>query len=221
MTAIRATGSRLLGAMALVAGLGVGGCSDLDNALFADQADAGAVPAASNPSGFPDENGGAAATPATPGTMPGTMPAAPTSSSPSSGPAPVVAITPVPIEGGANTGTAVSASIATLRGQVQTLEDHLAANASKLTDLRNQGAESAMAYHESKARITTRLQVGTTRGNPELVTEWNNAQSSLDSLAGNINGLNALAASIAQDSSTAHYALDQIQATFNVSGAVD
>ena len=97
----------------------------------------------------------------------------------------------------------------------------MAANASHLTDLRNQGADAAAAYHESKARITTRLQVGTTRGNPELVTEWNNAQASLDSLAGNINGLNALGATIATDSSSAHYALDQIQATYNVSGAVD
>ena len=47
------------------------------------------------------------------------------------------------------------------------------------------------------------------------------AQASLDSLAGNINALNSLSASIASDSSAAHYALDQIQATYNVSGAVD
>ena len=50
---------------------------------------------------------------------------------------------------------------------------------------------------------------------------WNSAQSSLDALSGNINGLNALGTDIANDSSTAHFALDQISATFNVSGAVD
>ena len=77
------------------------------------------------------------------------------------------------------------------------------------------------AYHEAKAHITTRLQVGTTRGNPELVSEWNTAQTALDQPAGNINGLNALGAAVASDASTAHYALDQITATFNVSGAVD
>ena len=207
-SAVAGQKSRLVSALALVAGLGLAGCSDIDNSLFGDQGDAGApAPSADQ---FPPGNGGGAPE----GTMPGAAPV-------SSGPAPVVAITPVQIEPGANTGTGVNATIATLRAQIQTLEDHLAANASHLTDLRNQGAEAAAAYHESKARITTRLQVGTTRGNPELVTEWNNAQASLDSLAGNINGLNALSATIASDSSAAHYALDQIQATYNVSGAVD
>ena len=208
--------TRLVSVLALAAGLGLAGCTDLDNSLFGQADDSGSVPGA-----FPADQGAAPA--GTPGTLPGSMPSASSgpSSGPSAGSAPTVAITPVPIEPGSNTGTAVSATIATLRSQVQTLEDHLAANASHLADLRNQGADAAGAYHESKARITTRLQVGTTRGNPELVTEWNNAQTSLDSLAGNINALNALAASIATDSSTAHFALDQIQATYNVSGAVD
>jgi hypothetical protein len=205
--------SRLVSILALAAGLGLAGCTDVDNSLFGGTPDdSGSVPtASSDQGGFPASE---------PGTMPGTMPAA--SGGPANaGSAPVVAITPIPIEPGSNTGTAVSATIATLRSQVQTLEDHLAANASHLIDLRNQGMDAAGAYHESKARITTRLQVGTTRGNPELVTEWNNAQSSLDSLAGNINSLNALSAAIATDSSSAHFALDQIQATYNVSGAVD
>ena len=83
------------------------------------------------------------------------------------------------------------------------------------------GAGAAGAYQEAKAHITTRLQVGTTRGNPELVAEWNTAQGQLDALSANINALNALGTDVTNDSSTAHYALDQIGATFNVSGAVD
>ena len=205
--------SRLVSILALSVGLGLAGCTDVDNSLFGAPDDSGAVPAAST------DQGGAPS--AEPGTMPGALPAATGNSAANGSSAPIVAITPIPIESGSNTGTAVSATIATLRSQVQTLEDHLAANASHLSELRNQGADSAGAYHESKARITTRLQVGTTRGNPELVTEWNNAQTSLDSLAGNINALNALSAAIATDSSSAHFALDQIQATYNVSGAVD
>jgi hypothetical protein len=69
--------------------------------------------------------------------------------------------------------------------------------------------------------ITTRLQVGTTKGNPELVSQWNAAQTSLDALSANINQLNALGTDVANDSSSAHFALDQLSATFNVSGAVD
>ena len=133
----------------------------------------------------------------------------------------VVTITPVAIEPGGDTGTAVNKTIQSVRAQVSGLEGKLAANAQRLADLRNNGAASAGAYQQSKAQITTRLQVGTTKGNPELVSQWNTAQSSLDALSGNINALNALGTDVANDSSTAHFALDQIGATFNVSGAVD
>jgi hypothetical protein len=203
--------SRLFGALVLFASLGLAGCSDLDNALFGDQADNGGAAGGSSDQ-FPLGNSGGGATP-------GTLPAAAASASPGS--APVIAITPVTIEPGSNTGTAVSGTIATMRNQIVTLEEHLSANAARLTELRNQGADAASSYQDAKARITTRLQVGTTRGNPELVNEWNVAQSALDAIATNINNLNALGATIAADSSAAHFALDQIQATYNVSGAVD
>src|SRR6185437_1971209 len=135
--------------------------------------------------------------------------------------APVATITPVVIVPGADTGTAVNKTIQALRVQVSGLETKLATNAQRLADLRNNGAASAGAYQQAKGLITTRLQVGTTKGNPELVSQWNSAQASLDALSGNINGLNALGTDVANDSSTAHFALDQIGATYNVSGAVD
>src|SRR5690348_10699243 len=201
--------SRLYGAFALAVSLGLAGCSDLDNALFSDEPDNGGAPAASADQ-FP---------PATaPGTA-GTLPAAPATAA--TGSAPVIAITPVTIEPGANTGTAVSATIAAMRSQLSTLEEHVASNAAHLTELRNQGADAARSYQEAKANITTRLQVGTTRGNPELVAQWNTAQGQLDALSANLNALNAVGTDVTNDSSSAHFALDQISATFNVSGAVD
>jgi hypothetical protein len=189
--------------LALIAGLGLAGCADVDSMLFGDSGTA------------PDESKSEAA-PAPATTSYANVPVTSGSSA-----APVATITPVSIEPGSDTGTAVSKSVASLRAQVSGLQGSLAQNAQRLADLRNSGAESASAYHEAKARITTKLQVGTTRGNPELVSQWNMAQSALDQLAGNINGLNALGTAVAGDASTAHYALDQITATFNVSGAVD
>lgn len=203
--------SRLFGALALTAGLGLAGCSDIDNALFGEGTDNGGAPAASADQ-FPPGN---VPPPGTPGTLP------PAPATAATGSAPVVAITPVTIEPGSNTGTAVSATIATMRAQLMTIEDHVGANAARLTELRNQGADAARTYQDAKANITTRLQVGTTRGNPELVAQWNVAQSALDAIATNINNMNALGATIATDSSSAHFALDQIQSTYNVSGAVD
>jgi hypothetical protein len=142
-------------------------------------------------------------------------------SAPVPGAAPVATITPVNIDAGPDTGTAVNKTIQSLRAQISGLQQKLAANAARFADLRNSSAGAASAYQEAKARITTRLQIGTTRGNPELVAEWNTAQGQLDALSSNINALNALGTDVTNDSSTAHYAQDQISATYNVSGAVD
>ncbi len=199
--------SRFFNILALAAGLGLAGCSDVDNMVFGD-------------SGTSSDNSQASTSSPAPSSGTSSMP---TSSSTSSGNAiaPVATITPISIESGSDTGTAVSKAVATLRNQLSSLQTSLSQNAQKLADLRNAGVDAASSYHEAKAHITTRLQVGTTRGNPELVSEWNTAQTALDQLSGNINGLNALGGAVASDASSAHYALDQIGATFNVSGAVD
>ena len=197
--------SRIFSALVLVAGLGLAGCADVDSMLFGDSSTA------------PDNDQSQTSSAVAP--TPTAYASVPASSG--SATAPVATITPVSIEPGSDTGTAVSKSVASLRSQISGLQGSLAQNSQRLADLRNSGADLAAAYHESKARITTKLQIGTTRGNPELVSQWNVAQAALDQLAGNINGLNALGTAVAGDASTAHYALDQITATFNVSGAVD
>ncbi len=192
-------------AFALTAGLSLAGCSDIDSMFGGDS---GEMAASDAP------------TAADAGAPPPTA-AAPVALPAGQGAAPVATITPVNIDAGPDTGTAVNKTVQSLRAQVAGLQQKLAANYARLTDLRNQGAGAAGAYQEAKAHITTRLQVGTTRGNPELVAEWNTAQGQLDSLSANVNALNALGTDVTNDSSSAHYALDQIGATFNVSGAVD
>jgi hypothetical protein len=216
---------RLIGTVALVASLGLAGCSDIDNALFGS--DEGA-PAGGAAPGTLSSSGGAAAPapvarqttdystyPSDAQTAPGTM--ADQGAATSGG----TIITPIQIEPGSNTGTGVSNTIANLRSQVVGVSSHVGQNAQRLASLRAQNAQASTAYHEAKAHITARLQAGTTRGNPELVAEWNSAQSALDQIAVNINAMNALGGDVANDSSTAHFTLDQITATFNVSGAVD
>ncbi len=195
----------LLLAFALATGLGLSACSDLDSLFGGDDTEAAS----------------AEAPPSAEGAAPPTA-AAPVAATPSAaGAAPVATITPVPISSGPDTGTAVNKTIQSLRAQVAGLQQRLAANSGRLAELRNQGAGEAGAYQQAKAVITTRLQVGTTRGNPELVAQWNSAQGQLDALSANLNALNALGTDVTNDSSTAHFALDQISATFNVSGAVD
>lgn len=196
----------LLLACVLALGMSLSACTDLDNMFGGDEGDMAA-----------------SATPAPAAEAPPTATPAPTAEAPTAGSsmAPVATITPITIEPGPDTGTQVNKTIQTLRAQVSGLETKLAANAQRLADLRNNGGAAATAYQDAKARIITRLQIGTTKGNPELVSQWNSAQASLDSLSTNINQLSALGTDVTNDSSSAHFALDQIDATFNVSGAVD
>jgi len=222
---------RVFGALALVASLGLAGCSDVDDALFGapDEtdmaqggADAGTLPPDQQQAQQSPQIQQAAPSYSAPQSsyaQAGTLPDQSYSQQPAMSSS--ATITPIQVEGGSNTGTAVSSTVGNLRGQLISIENHLASNAQQLAGLHGQSASNATAYHEAKARITARLQVGTTRGNPELVAEWNTAQSALDQLTININSLNALGTNVANDSSNAHYVLDQITATFNVSGAVD
>jgi hypothetical protein len=190
-------------AFALTAGLSLAACSDIDSMFGDEQPAADAYPPSAADAAPPSAASNNFAQPL------------------ASGAAPVATITPVTIDAGSDTGTGVNKTIQSIRAQVSGLQQKLAANSSRLTDLRNQGAGAAGSYQDAKAHITTRLQVGTTRGNPELVAQWNAAQGQLDALSANVNALNALGTDVTNDSSTAHYALDQISATYNVSGAVD
>ncbi len=193
-------------AFAFAAGLGLAACSDIDSMFGGESEDVAAeAPPTADAAGAP----------------PPSAAGAPMAQPLGAGAAPVATITAVNIDSGPDTGTAVNKTIQVLRNQVMALQQKLSANYGQLTQLRNQGAGAASAYQEAKARITTRLQVGTTRGNPELVAEWNTAQGQLDALSANVNALNAMGTDITNDSSSAHFALDQIGATFNVSGAVD
>src|SRR3954471_20829505 len=192
-------------AFALAAGLSLGACSEIDSMFGDSTEDVAAEP----PSAGPD-----AGAPPTAGAPIGAVPV-------QAGAPPVAPITPVAVSSGPDTGTAVNKTIQSLRAQVAGLQQRLAANSGRVVELRNQGAGAAGAYQEAKAHITTRLQVGTTRGNPELVAEWNTAQGQLDGLSANLNAMNGVGTDVTNDSSTAHFTLDQISATFNVSGAVD
>jgi hypothetical protein len=207
---------RVLTLILAAAALGLASCSDVDNAMFGTDSSSDQTTASdsSAPGTLPS-----ASTAPVGSSQPGTLPGSSGGASVAAGPS--ISITPVTIEPGTDTGTAVGQKVAQLRSDVSGLQDKIVANAQQLASLRAQAGGSAAAYHDSKARITTHLQMGTTRGNPELVAQWNSAQTSLDELTTNINALNALGTAVSGDASRAHFDLDTIQSTYNVSGAVD
>jgi hypothetical protein len=158
--------------------------------------------------------------------------AAPGTPAPAPAPAPVTtasvapppvaaAIAPVTIQPGADTGTAVGHTIATMRAQLQSLETKIGADAQRLAEVKHGSAQATATYQQMRANIETRLAVGTTPGNPELISQWNSAQGALDTMTGNINALSKLADDIGGGSTAVHSQINAVQAASNVSGAVD
>jgi hypothetical protein len=227
-----------LGFLLATLAAGLSGCGEIDEALF------GPPEAAPPPAGNAPQQQAQAQTEAQPAVAPaqgGTQPAAPEPAPQAASPQPAPAVpapapvataqmappavggefTPVMVAADADTGTTVGHTIATLRSQLEGLESKLAANAQHFTDLRNSGGQAAASYQEATGHIQARLSGGTTRGNPELIGEWNTAQGALDSLTGNINALGQLASDVSKDAADAHQEFDTIQSTFEVPGAVD
>ncbi len=122
---------------------------------------------------------------------------------------------------GPSSGTVVGNRALELRDEILRLRSSVNLNAHEFTILRSNGAAGAVQYHSTVAAITARLQNGTTRGNPILLRQWEEAEGSLNEVTNSLNRLNALQTSVAADSSLSAYMLESIQAGFLLSGAVD
>ncbi|MEX0922350.1 MAG: hypothetical protein WDZ84_06220 [Rhodovibrionaceae bacterium] len=121
----------------------------------------------------------------------------------------------------APTGTAVGQRVQAMRGDLSSIQSNISAENARLQSLRSDARASANNYHNLIGNINARLQVGTTPGNPELVAQWNQAQSELGNVDSSISSMNSLANEVSSTSSRAVYLLNSIRATYNLSGAVD
>ena len=128
---------------------------------------------------------------------------------------------PAPITPGIETGTFVGQKVSQLRNELTQLQNNIVKQNERLQKIRDQVIQTSQRYHGTVAAIQTRLQVGTTPGNPVLIDQWNQAQVELDRMGEGINLFNTLANSVASDSAFAAFLLESTQATFGLSGAID
>ena len=122
---------------------------------------------------------------------------------------------------GATTNTVVSQKVQSLRSDLQRLKGNVAQREQDLTAARASVQRDSQAYFDTVARINARLQTGTTPGNPNLIAAWNQAQTSLDRINGDIGQLNRISTQAAADSSFASYLTNATQAAFSLQGAVE
>jgi len=144
-------------------------------------------------------------------------------------PAPVVNA-PVVTTSGARIGTMPNSGmiqtvpgrkIAELGDELMQLKTAVNKHANTLEAIKSQIAADAAKYHETIGAVTSKLQVGTTRGNPIMVENWNYATYLLDSVNQNVILLGQLSSDASADEATASYLLDSIRATYDMSGAID
>ncbi|MGQ0585477.1 MAG: hypothetical protein ACT4O6_26355 [Reyranella sp.] len=108
-----------------------------------------------------------------------------------------------------------------LRADQAALNSAIATQQNQLNATRSRLSSDSAAYSGLVNGITSRLQTGTTPGNPELVNQWNAAQAKLDDATLGVGQLNSLASQVTTQASVAGYLLENIRATFSVGGAVD
>ncbi|MGB0670597.1 MAG: hypothetical protein ACPGNT_03810 [Rhodospirillales bacterium] len=128
---------------------------------------------------------------------------------------------PLGITPGQPTGTFVGKKVIELRGELGRLQESIGVQNNRLQEVRVKTVADSQRYHAATAAINTRLQVGTTPGNPILVQQYNSAQSDLDKLAGDIGDMNKLATAVSGDATMSAYMAEAVRAAFNISGAVE
>lgn len=125
---------------------------------------------------------------------------------------------PVPLQ---PTGTFVGEKVQQLRGDLIRLQDSIRGHNGSLQSLRGQTVQNAQTYHQTVASIESRLQVGTTPGNPQLVDQWNSAQRQLEQVNTDISNMNDLANRVSADAALSTYLLESVRAAYGLSGAVE
>lgn len=194
--------------LALAAVLALAGCSYGNNLLDWAAAAPGSDSASNSSSGSSNT----------------TIPIAPSAAESNQQPTIQTAAVPAP-SGAASTAftstTFVGQKAQQLRAELGQFQSNLAQHQQALAAQRQASANNASAYFSTIATINSRLQVGTTPGNPELVAQWSRAQSLLDQMNSDVAKLNTLANQVASDSSFGNYLLNEVRSAYNLQGGVE
>ena len=119
------------------------------------------------------------------------------------------------------TGTFVGKKAVQISGDFSNVQQSIKTHNGQFAQSRTKTQGLAEQYYSTVASINTRLQAGTTPGNPLLGQEWDSAQTKLTEISNKILRLQELRNLVATDATTAGFLLDQVKAAYSLSGAVD
>lgn len=122
---------------------------------------------------------------------------------------------------GRATGTFVGKKVEAMSQDLGKLKGAVGRLDTRMREIRADTTDATQRYLNILAAMNSKLQVGTTPGNPVLVQQWNEAQQQLKRIETNIARMNSLSNDAGAEASVAGYLLDSVRATFTLSGAVD
>ncbi len=117
--------------------------------------------------------------------------------------------------------TVVGQKVAQFRADFEKLKTNTQTRSQQLDTVRNQTVSNVNSYHTLVGSIRSRLQMGSTPGNPELLAQWSQAQTQLTQIDSDISTLNQLSAQVSGDAGTSAYLLENIRAAYGLSGALE
>ncbi|MCF8466445.1 MAG: hypothetical protein K9G33_03505 [Sneathiella sp.] len=120
-----------------------------------------------------------------------------------------------------STGTVVGQRVEALRGDLKALQARINQSSAQFEQIEASTTATSQRYHGTMAAINTRLQIGTTKGNPILINQWNEAQGDLEKIAGDVSEMNSLANNVSSEAGEVGYLLESVQAAFDLSGAIE
>lgn len=121
----------------------------------------------------------------------------------------------------ASTGTIVGEQARRLRSDLSHLKSNVARRQQELTVARESVKRDSQTYVDTVTGLASRLKSGTTPGNPNLMAQWTQAQSSLNHIIGDIDQLSRLSNQVAADISFATYLAKTTNNALSLQGAVD
>lgn len=121
----------------------------------------------------------------------------------------------------ADTGTFVGQKVEAFRKELAHIQQSNDSNTKELQKLRSSVLDNTTQYNKFVADIETKLQVGTTPGNPNMYNLLQNAQNNVQAISASYVSLDSLSSRVAANSTSVNYLVDSLASAFNISGAVE
>lgn len=118
-------------------------------------------------------------------------------------------------------GTFMKNKIANFKTEQEQLKSLVDSRKTKLQEMRNETNTAVSDYRSAISQINSKLQLGTTPGNPELMDEWKDARAKLEKINNIAFDIKRLVADVESDQSMVDYMVGSIQASYKIRGATE